>query len=51
MYLDDIVVYWFDPVQVWYETELVLERLIAAGFMLNTAKTHFLVSEMKMLGY
>ena len=33
------------------ETKLVLERLVAAGFMVNTAKSHFLVSSIKMLGY
>ena len=51
IYLDDIVLYGNDPVTVWRETVLVLERLTAAGFMVNTAKLHFLVSCLKMLGY
>ena len=51
VYLDDIVVYGTDPIRVWEETKVVLERLARAGFMINTAKSHFLVSHMKMLGY
>ena len=51
VYLDDIVVYGTDPTRVWQETKLVLERLARAGFMINTAKSHFLVSSMKTLGY
>ena len=51
VYLDDIVVYGSDPVRVWYEMKLVLERLAAAGFMIDIAKSHFLASKMKMLGY
>ena len=51
MYLDDIVVYGTDPTRIWQETKLVLECLVRAGFMINTAKSHFLVSSMKMLGY
>ena len=51
VYLDNIVVYGADPIHVWEETKVVLERLARAGFMLNTAKLHFLVSRMKMLGY
>ena len=51
MYLDDIAVYGTDPTRVWQETKLVFERLARAGFMINTAKSHFLVGSMKMLGY
>ena len=51
VYLDDIVVYGTDPIRVWEETKVVLEHLACAGFMINTAKLHFLVSHMKMLGY
>ena len=51
IYLDDIVVYGTDPICVWEETKVVLERLARAGFMINTSKLHFLVSSMKMLGY
>ena len=51
VYLDDIVIYGMDHVRVWAETKLVLEQLAVAGFMINTAKLHFLVSEVKMLGY
>ena len=51
IYLDDIVVYGTDPIRVLEETKVVLERLARAGFMINTAKSHFLVSRMKMLGY
>ena len=51
VYLDDIVVYGTDPIRVWEETKVVLECLARAGFMINTAKSHFLVSRMKMLGY
>lgn len=36
---------------MWAETLLVLERLVDAGFMVNTKKSHFLVSSLKMLGY
>ena len=49
MYLDDIVVYHSDPVQVWHKIKLVLEHLAATGFMLNTVKSHYLASGMKML--
>ena len=45
------MVYGTDPIRVWEETKVVLERLACAGFMINTAKSHFLVSRMKMLGY
>ena len=51
VYLNDIVVYGTDPTRISQETEVVLERLACAGFMVNTAKSHFLVSSMKMLGY
>ena len=52
VYLDDIVVqYGTDPKCVWQETKVVPERLAHAGFMINTAKSHFFVSSMKMLGY
>ena len=51
VYLDDILVYGTDPIRVWEETEVVLERLAHASFMINTAKSHFLVSSMKILGY
>ena len=51
VYLDDIVVYGTDPICVWEEAKVVLECLTDAGFMINTAKLHFLVSSMKMLGY
>ena len=51
IYIDDIVVYGTDPVKVWSETVTVLERLTTAGFMVNIAKSHFLVSKLKMLGY
>ena len=50
VYLDDIVVYGTEPIHMWEETKVVLERLTCAGFMINTAKSHFLVSSMKMLG-
>ena len=36
---------------MWAEALLVLERLEDAGFMVNTKKSHFLVSSLKMLGY
>ena len=45
------MVYGTDPIRVWEETKVVLERLPCAGFMINTAKSHFLVSHMKMLDY
>ena len=51
IYLDDIVVYGTDPIRMWEETKVVLECLDRASFMINTAKLHFLVSRMKMLGY
>ena len=51
VYLDDIVVYGTDPICVREETKVVLECLARAGFMINTAKSHFLVSCMKMLSY
>ena len=51
VYLDDIVLYGTDPICMWEETKVVLECLAHAGFMINTAKLHFLVSSMKMLGY
>ena len=51
IYLDDIVVYGTDPIRVWEETKVVLERLARAGFMINTAKLHLLVNCMKMLSY
>ena len=51
VYLDDIVVYGTDPIRMWEETKVVLERLACASFMINTAKPHFLVSSMKMLSY
>ena len=41
VYLDDIVVYGTDPIRVWEETIVVLERFACAGFMINTAKLHF----------
>ena len=50
-YLDDIVVYGSDPVCFRMETKVVLERLSSAGFMIDLAKSHFLVNEMKMLSY
>ena len=49
--LDDIVIYGRDAKLVWKETVLVLERLCAAGFMINVKKSKFLVSSMKMLGH
>ena len=49
--LDEIVIHRTDPVCVWAETKLVLEQFAVAGFMINTAKLHFLVSEMRILGY
>ena len=51
IYLDNIVVFVTDLCCVWEETCIILERLAAAGFMVNTAKSKFLVSELKMLGY
>ena len=51
IYLDDIVVYGTDLVRMWEETKVVLEHLAHASFIINTAKPHFLVSSMKMLGY
>ena len=51
IYLNDIVVYGTDPMRMWEETKVVLECLACAGFITNTAKSHFLVSSMKMLGY
>ena len=51
IYLDDIVVYGTDPRLVWEETKVVLERLCNAGFMVNTKKSKFLVSSVKMLGF
>ena len=36
---------------MWEETLAVLERLVDAGFMVNTKKSHFLVSSLKTLGY
>ena len=51
VYLVNIVVYGSDHTQVWQETKVVLECLVCAGFIINTAKLHFLVSSMKMLGY
>ena len=51
LYLDDIVVFRTDPYCVWQETCIVPERLVAASFMVNTTKSKFLVSELKMLGY
>ena len=44
VYLDDIVVYGTDPMRVWQEIKVVLERLACAGFMISTAKLHFLVT-------
>ena len=51
VYLDNIMVYGTDPIRMWEETKVVLERLAHAGFMINTSRSHFLVSSMKMLGY
>ena len=51
IYLHDIVVFRTDPRGVWEETRIVLERLAAAGFMVNMAKSKFLVTKLKMLGY
>ena len=51
IYLDDIVVFKTDLCHVWEETHFVLERLAAAGLMVNAAKLKFLVSMLKMLGY
>ena len=51
VYLDNIVIYRTDPVCVWAKTKLVLEQVAMAGFMINTTKSHFLVSKTKMLGY
>ena len=51
VYLDDIVVYVMDPTRIGQETKVVLERLARASFMVNSAKSLFLVSSMKMLGY
>ena len=51
IYIDDIVLFGTNPKQVWAETLLVLQRLISAGFKINTKKSHFLVSSLKMLGY
>ena len=51
VYLDDIVIHGTCPQHVWEETKLCLERLCKAGFMMNIAKSAFLVSEMKMLGH
>ena len=36
---------------MWVETLVVLERLVDASFIVNTKKSHFLVSSLKMLGY
>ena len=51
VYIDDIVIHGTDPTLVWEETLLVLQRLADAGFMVNTSKSCFLVSSLKMLGY
>ena len=51
IYLDDIVVFGTDPKVVWEQTLLVLYRLTDAGFMINTMKSRFLVSSLKLLGY
>jgi len=51
IYLDNIVLFGVDPTRVWAETLIVLQRLTKAGFMINTAKSKFLVSSLKMLGY
>ena len=51
MYLDDIVIQGTCPQRVWEETKQCLERLCKAGCMMNTAKSAFLVLEMKMLGH
>lgn len=45
------MVYGTDARKVWEETKVVLERLCKAGFMVNTKKSKFLVSKLKMLGY
>ena len=49
--LDDIVVFGTDPKVVWEQTLLVLQRLTDAGFVINTKKSRFLVSSLKLLGY
>ena len=49
--LFDIIVFGTNPRYVWEETRIILGRLVAAGFMVNTAKPKLLVSELKMLGY
>jgi len=36
---------------VWEETKEVIRRLTEAGFMINTAKSKFLVGSLKMLGF
>ena len=51
VYLDDIVIYGTQALQVWAETLIVLKRLTDAGFMINVKKCKFLVSQMKMLGH
>ena len=51
IYLDDIVVFRTNPRHVWEETSIVFERWAAARFMVNTALSKFLVSNLKMLGY
>ena len=51
VYLDDIVIHEMDPECIWAEIQLVLKQFATAGFMINTTKWHFLVSEMKALEY
>ena len=51
IHLHNVVVFGTDLCCVWEETHIVLERLVVAGFMVNTAKSKFRVSELKMLGY
>ena len=50
IYLDDVIVFRTDPCHVWEEMRIVVERLAAAGFIVDTTKSRFLVSEL-MLEY
>ena len=47
VYIDDIIIGGNSREEVWSRSKIVLERLIAAGFMVNLKKSTFMVRRVK----
>ena len=51
IYLDVIIIYGDDIDMLLGHAEVVMKRLAHAGFMLNLQKSHFGVTQAKVLGH